>query len=560
MSKKYLLVDFGESGIIYTVVTGNPVVSVNSLTRAISTGSALHMGNKASNYVFYVQDICTKINEKLEEFDITEVVLNLPSLYDNLVLLPNSVKAGTLHQEVIKSDLNFDTENMIVVGKLKNTDTGSIIATASVVNKGYMDIIKGINEGTKINYMTSFTRLQFIAERKVQDGLVNEPFIIMDSGYAKTRVVLFNGRAIPTGTIQCNLSGHDIIDKMGTTSALDADNDFTARQKLTEDVKSYVNSNVNIICKQIKANTKNTPCKIFIYGGLSTLPWEKVCKGYDIQKMICGPLKEKNMVIAVKVALMFDTPTNTCRIANRVKTDTRKKAVTVAEDIDIDEESYVDSVKKSAEKATTLSAKVKKKQQDPPAVKKKPKPKPVEEYEEEDYEEEDVDEVPVKKKPKKEKPKKEKPPKKRKPTVVEDYEDEEDDYEDDADNRKFQPKTAIIITLVLILTSIICSVSFGMFMEYKSNAKQTEITITNQKASLVAYCQKVIDSRGIKIASFDSEIINEQEFIYIGINDIAQDTLNELLVALNEACDVVQQDIVYGANDTVSLKLSITFK
>ena len=580
---KYLLVDIGDSGILYMVVTGDPIQSINKLARDVKTGSALQIGNGESNYIFHRKEIISKIQEKCEEMDVDTVCINLPAQYNNLALVPGVIKnKASLLSEIIKTDPAFDKENIVLVhGPLKRTDTGNTVTAVSAVNKEYFDIVKAISEEEDItvNVTTSFTRLQLLADSKVDEELVDDNFIIMDAGYTGTRIMLFDESATPTGIINSTLSGRDIINLMEGTDSLMNDNKFTARQDLSDGVKSYVNTNALMVVKQIKAKTGGKPCKIYVYGGLSTLPWKKACKEYDVETMICEYLEEKNKPIAIKVALMMDTPFKTCSTLFKVegkngnkKTAKSKSNVVTLED-ETSEEDYVKQVKASE---ASQPKKAKKKVQEPeeefeeedeeevkPKKKKSSKPKKADKVKkdkakEEDEEDDDYEEDEVKpKKKKSSNPKKEKAKSKRK-KVEEEYDDEDEEEYDYT--RKFAPRTAILLAVTAIMICFACFITVGVVISHNTETKQNEVLITNERASLTAYVQRVIEGRGVKVTSTRSEVIGDKEFLYIGISDIQQDVLNTLLQTLDIDCDVVQNDIVYGAENTVSLTLSISFK
>ena len=75
----YLLVDIGESGIMYMGVTGYPATGIQYLTRGVKLGSALQINNAKANYVFHLKEIRDSILEKCMSFETEVVTINLPS-------------------------------------------------------------------------------------------------------------------------------------------------------------------------------------------------------------------------------------------------------------------------------------------------------------------------------------------------------------------------------------------------------------------------------------------------------------------------------------------------
>lgn len=561
--KTYLLTDFGDSCIRYiTVEDTKTSTSITKIKTDNSTGAAPQVGNKANAYVIHSKTILEKMKQIVELNDISEIILNLPSYADHVMVLPSRFKEGNLVKYILKEYPEIEDDSIIIAGEIQTNSQGITLVPVSAIQKEYASIIENASKLAEVKVTTSLTRLALISK-----GLNEKSeHVILDVGYASTRGMVFDENSIPLAIIQSSFCGRDVIDAMGTTDYKEAINKFNILQDVTEEAKARINNGAMLVSKKIKSRA--TPgSKVFILGGLSTLAWKRALdKAYKVEKLSCKGIEAKNKALAVTIAPTTYAGLNGFEPLNMITLSSADSNVIKAPGEQVSEDEYFKQISQPDESGFA------------------------EEARDDRYEEDDDEEVIAK--PKRRKSNKAfmgdtaKQPTRRhsEPVDLEDddsdlYEEEEEDVRPVAKKKKAEPKQKpnkdakkakkssssnplrIIIPLIAAIAAlaVICIVSYKAYINYQNNGKNVDIQVTNESRSLVDYVHMVTNEQQVLVANVQEVVEEDRHYLMLELQNTTEDIVSRLTTALEE-CDVEQTFAEPNDDGTSTVILKACFK
>lgn len=613
-----LLIDFGESSLRYVVLEEtDEEATIRDIYESVNSGSAPQLGNNSNAYVSHIKTILETIDKIVKAYAIDSILLNLPSIHDELVVLQDNLKRMSQEDQIRNANEFFNTDDMVLYGPLKRVkDNYSIVAVSSVQKEfaKILDSIKDTYTNTTMYITTSFIRLQLISEFLE----IEKPHAIIDSGYSKTRAMVFDEDGVPTNAFSTSLCGKDIVDlmvddrRLGNRDYVSAIHDFNHMIGLTNEVKEYVNKSLKATKQIIKQNILSGSQIVFC-GGLSTLPWAKLLSNtdYEVEVLYCDAISARGgkALAAVAAPLLYMDITS-CSIIQDSDEEVEEQLeleyskngeVESEEEVENDpfgigedeDEDDMDSYDVSEEEESSEEEYEEVQVEEVRSPRKKgvprkstkpsepPKPKrpakrghELEEDEEEEYmtSTRSINKPPTGKQSKSKKPVKPNKKHVKRPEPEEDeYEDEQygedEESEDDKPKRKNknnkQPKKKGGFSIIFIFAALVvaigigCMFTFKMYLSHKATAEQTVQEVAKSSQSLTDYVKAAADSVGLQIATENSEVLGTMEYYYIGLDDVTKDAVQELANILTECnFEILNKEDLANGNVNVTLKLS----